>query len=245
MSAHPQVSEQDAALMVKYIVGLADTQSGTKSVPVKGTFKEAVPAGDNARGGYLLRVAYKDKGTPQLGALTAEKIVVLRNPTLDPEKANTTQGTQLMTTPSRSFNIIADNSFIGYQQIDLSGVQSIEFMVQAPPRIGAVGGVIEVHLDSPTGKLIGQTEMIVPVHIDRQAVMAKLAAQNPNAKKSNEPPTASAIDFNLMRKLMSINKVAKLEPTEGAHDVYFVFRNPKAESGQILVQVVQSTFVSN
>jgi cytochrome c len=245
MSAHPQVSEQDAALMVKYIVGLVDAPSGTKSIPVQGTFRETVPAGDNARGGYLLRVAYKDKGTPQLGALTAEKIIVLRNPTLDPEKANTSQGTQLMTTPSRSFNIIADNSFIGYKQIDLSGIQSIEFMVQAPPRIGAVGGVIEVHLDSPTGKLIGQTETIVPVHIDRQAVMAKLAAKNPTAKKSNEPPTAATIDFNLMRKLMSINKVAKLEPTEGEHDVYFVFRNPKAESGQILVQVVQSTFVSD
>jgi cytochrome c len=225
---------------VKYIMSLGDVQSATKSIATSGTFKQVVPAGDNARGGYLLRVAYKDKGTPQLGALSTEKIIALRNPTLDPEKADVAQGTQVMTTPSRSFNIIADNSFIGYRQIDLSGIQSIEFMVQAPPRIGAVGGIIEVHLDSPTGKLIGQTDVIVPTHIDRQAVMAKLNAQNPNAKKSNEPT-----DFNAMRKLMSINTVAKLEPTTGEHDVYFVFRNPKAESGQILVQVVQATFVAN
>jgi len=243
MSAHPQISEPDAALMVKYIVSLGDTQLKTKSIATSGTFKEAVPAGDNARGGYLLRVAYKDKGTPQLGALTTEKIIALRNPTLDPEKAEAAKGTQVMTTPSRSFNMVADNSYIGYRQIDLTGIQSIEFMVQAPPRIGAVGGVIEVHLDSPTGKLVGQTDVIVPVHIDRQAVMAKMAAQNP--QKSSEPPTAATIDFNVMRKLMSINTVAKLEPTAGVHDVYFVFRNPKAESGQILVQVVQSTFVAN
>lgn len=245
MSAHPQISEPDATLMVKYIVSLGDAQSASKSIPVQGSFKEVVPAGDNARGGYLLRVAYKDKGNSTAAPLTTEKIIALRNPTLDPEKANSSKGTQVMTTPSRSFNIIQDNGYVGYQQIDLTGIQSIEFMVQAPPRIGAVGGIIEVHLDSPTGKLIGQTETIVPMHIDRQAVMAKLNAQNPNAKKSNEPPTASSIDFNLMRKLMSINKVAKLEPTTGQHDVYFVFRNPKAESGQILVQVVQSTFVAN
>lgn len=244
MSAHPQIQEADAALMVKYIMGLAETQKVSNAIATSGNFKEVIPAGDNGRGGYLLRVAYKDKGTPQLGALTSEKIVALRNPTLDPEKAEVSGHTQVMTTPSRSFNIIADNGYIGYKQIDLTDIQSIDFLIQAPPRIGAVGGVIEVHLDSPNGKLIGQTELIVPVHIDRQAVLAKLASQNPNGKKSNEPPTASSIDFNAMRRLMSISKVAKLEPTNGLHDVYFVFRNPKAEPGQILVQVVQSTFIS-
>ncbi|MGC3943044.1 MAG: PQQ-dependent sugar dehydrogenase [Chryseolinea sp.] len=245
MSAHPQISDADATLMVKYIISLAGSKSGAKSIATKGTFKEDVPAGDNGRGGYLLRVAYKDKGSSGVGALTTEKIIALRNPTVDPEKADVSKGTQLMTTPSRSFNIIADNSYIGYKQLDLTGIQSIDFMIQAPPRIGAVGGVIEVHLDSPDGKLIGQTDVIVPTHIDRQAVMAKIAAQNSNGKKSNEPPTAASIDFNLMCKLMSINKSAKLEPTTGQHDVYFVFRNPKAESGQILVQVVQSTFNAN
>ena len=245
MSAHPQVTDADAALMVKYIIGLAGSKSATKSIATNGSFREDVPAGDNGRGGYLLRVAYKDKGSSGIGSLTTEKIIALRNPTLDPEKAEVARGTQLMTTPSRSFNIIADNSYIGYRQLDLTGIQSIEFMIQAPPRIGAVGGVIEVRLDSPDGKLIGQTETIVPTNIDRQAVMAKIAAQNSKGKKSNEPPTAASIDFNLMRKLMSINKVAKLEATNGQHDVYFVFRNPKAEPGQILVQVVQSTFVAN
>lgn len=244
MSAHPQIQEADAALMVKYIMGLAETQKVSNALATNGEFKEVIPTGDNGRGGYLLRVAYKDKGTPHLGALTSEKILVLRNPTLDPEKADVSNHTQVMTTPSRSFNIVADSGYVGYKQIDLTDIQSIDFLIQAPPRIGAVGGVIEVRLDSPTGKLIGQTDLIVPVHIDRQAVMAKLAAQNTKGKKSNDPPTAASIDFNAMRRLMSISKVAKLDATSGLHDVYFVFRNPKAEPGQILVQVVQSTFMS-
>lgn len=243
MSAHPQISPADAALMVKYIIGLADAQSSAVSQPTAGSFVEKVPSGDNGRGSYLLRVAYKDKGTPALGALTTEKIIALRNPSVDPEKADFQQGTELLITPSKSFNIIKDDAYIGYKGIDLTGVSAIEFMVQAPPRIGAVGGVIEIHLDSPTGKLIGQTDVIVPKEFNRQAIMAQLQAQNSKGKKSNEPPSASTIDFNAMRKLMSINTTAKLESTAGVHDVYMVFRNSKAESGQILLQVVQSTFV--
>jgi cytochrome c len=243
MSAHPQVSESDAGLMIMYIMGLAEGPSQTRAVPLSGTFTTRIPAGDNGRGGYLLRVAYKDKGTPQLGALTTEKIIALRNATVDPEKADVSKGTEVMTTPSRSFNVLGDDAFIGYRDIDLSGVTAIDFMVQAPPRIGAVGGIIEVHLDSPTGRLIGQTERIVPQQIDRQAAIAKLTAQNSKAGKSKEPPSASSIDFNALRKIMSINKEARLEPIEGEHDVYFVFRNPNAGSGQILVQVVEATFV--
>lgn len=245
MSAHPQISEADAALMFKYILGLGDAASAAKSVPARGTFKEVVPPGDNGRGGYLLRAAYKDKGTPELGALTSEKIIALRNPSVDPEKADVSRDTELLITPSRSFNILADNAFIGYNKIDLTGIQAIDFMVQAPPRIGAVGGVIEVRLGSPTGKLIGKTDVIVPKEIDRQVIMAQLMAQNSKGKKSNEPPSAAAIDFNAMRKLMSINTTAGLEPTEGEHDVYFVFRNPQSQPGQILVQVVQATFMPN
>ena len=245
MSAHPSISEGDANLMVKYIVGLAAAKSAATTISSAGTFKEVVPEGDNGRGGYLLRVAYKDKGAPQIAALSAEKIIALRNPGLDPEKADFSAHTQLMITPSRSFNIISDNGYIGYRQLDFTGIQGIEFMVQASPRSGAVGGVIEVHLDSPTGKLIGQTDEIVPMQMDFQTAMAKLAAQNPKAKKPTGPPSAAGIDFNALRKIMSIVKVAKIEPTTGEHDVYIVFRNPKAQPGQILVQVVQSTFVGN
>jgi cytochrome c len=41
---------------------------------------------------------------------------------------------------------------------------------------------------------------------------------------------------------MAVKADAALEPVEGMHDVYFVFRNPAAKPGQILVQIVEIAF---
>jgi cytochrome c len=244
MSAHPQLSEQDAASMVSYIMSLTD-QKITKAIPATGTFAEKVPDGDNGRGSYLLRVAYKDKGTPALGSLSAEKIIALRNSFVDPEKADEMKGTQLMTTPSRSFNIVGNNAHLGFKNIDLTGIRQIGFLVQAPPRIGATGGVVEVHLDSPDGKLIGKTEHISPKNIDFRAAMAKLApAPKPNDKKKRgqQAQAPPPVDMNAMRRMILIKANAPLEPVEGSHNVYFVFKNENAKSGQILVQVAEINF---
>jgi cytochrome c len=249
MSAHPQISPQDATTIVKYIMSLADQKSAGKSLPVKGAFTPQVPAGDNGRGGYLLRAAYTDKGTQEMGSLTSEKIIALRNPVLDPEKADVSKGTQLMTTPSRSFSLVGNDSHLGYRQLDLTGIKQIELLVQAQPRSGAVGGIIEVHLDSPDGKLIGQTETIIPKDVDFRKAMASMMPKPDNTKKkkatTEAPRSAAQFDFSLLRKLMATHAKASLEQTEGVHDVYFVFKNPKAAANQIIVQMVEIEFQNN
>jgi cytochrome c len=242
MSAHPQVSEKDAALMVNYIMTLADQKQTSKNISPAGTFVTKVPEGDNGRGSYLLRVAYKDNGTPALGSLTTEKIIALRNPSVDPEKADVMKGTQLMTTPSRSFNLVGDQSYIAFNEIDLTGISQIEFLAQAQPRSGAAGGVIEIHLDSPEGKLIGKTDQIIPKDVSYREAMAKLRAADGNKKSA--PTQASEIDFNALKRLMSTAVTAAIENVEGVHNIYFVFRNPQAEEKQIIVQMVQINFLN-
>jgi len=67
MSAHPSISPQNAATMVSYILGLGSTKTTVAKKPAaEGSFTPAIPANDNGRGSYLLRVAYKDKGTEHL-----------------------------------------------------------------------------------------------------------------------------------------------------------------------------------
>lgn len=244
MSAHPSISPQNATTMVAYILGLGTTsKTEAKKLPTQGSFTPVVPANENGRGSYLLRVAYKDKGTEQMTSLASEKIIALRNPSLDPEKADFQKGTVLMTTPSRSFSLVGNNSYIGYKGLDLSGIQQIEFLVQAQPRTGAVGGVIEVHVDSPDGPVIGQTDNIVPKDVDFQKAMA---AQNANNNKKGAAPKRPAggggFDFSMLRRLMSIDVKAPLKATEGIHDVYFVFKNPNAKDNQTIVAAVEITF---
>ena len=110
MAAHPQISQQNAATMVSYILGLINKKPTVKKPAVAGKFSPEVPDGDNGRGGYLMRVFYKDKGTEHLSSLATEKIIALRNPSLDPEKADVQKGTVLMTTPSRSFSLVGSGS---------------------------------------------------------------------------------------------------------------------------------------
>jgi cytochrome c len=233
MSAHPQISPQNAATMVSYIMSLAEAKATTKVIPMKGEFITQVPANDNGRGGYLLRAAYKDKGTQEMESLTSEHIIALRNPSFDPEKADFKKGTKLMTTPSRTFSLVGNGSYLGYKNLDLSGIK---------PRSGAVGGEVEIHLDSPTGQLLGKSEAIIPKDIDYRTIIASLTPKPTKGGKPTPPLSASNIDFNMMRRLMAINTQISLEPVEGMHDIYFVFTNAKATPNDVLVQMIEIEF---
>ncbi|MBA4056535.1 MAG: PKD domain-containing protein, partial [Marivirga sp.] len=245
MSAHPQISPQDAATMVKYIISLGEKKATSEPLALKGTFAPQVPAGENGRGGYLLRAAYKDKGTKELTSLASEKIIVLRNPIVDPEKADISKGILLMTTPRRTFSMIGDQSHLGYKNLDLTGIKQIELLVQASPRSGASGGVVEIHLDSPDGKLIGKTEKVIPKEIDFRRLMANNNATAAADKKKPNQPQPPPMDAATRRRLSSIQAKAILEPVDGMHDIYFVFKSSKAASNQILMQVQEIQFQNN
>ncbi len=238
---------QDANTIVKYIVGLAEKKSSAKELPVSGTFVTKAPADDNGRGGYLLRVAYKDRGTKDLGSLTSEKIIALRNPVVDPEKADSTKGVLLMTTPRSNLNMVGSESFLAYRGIDMNGIKEIELLVQASPRAGASGGTVEVHLDSPDGKLVGTSDAVVPREINFRRLMASNPQQpqaGANRRNSGTQPPPQ-LDFAARMRMSSIHAVIALDQVEGDHDVYFVFKNPQAATNQILMQVVEIEFRPN
>jgi cytochrome c len=232
MSAHPQLSMEDAVLMVNYIMSLDDQVLAPKSHPIAGTLVPEVPKDDNGKGGYLLRVAYSDKGSGKVKSLASEKIIALRNPILDPEKYDVAKGIQLLTTPSRSFNLVGKEAYLAYKDLDLTGIDEIEFLAQASPRVGAAGAIIEVRLDIPEGQLVGQSDFIEPKDVDRRAIMQKLREERAKSSNPNAP-----IDFSQMARLSATVVQAKIEAIEGKHDIYFVFRNAQAQEGQVLVQM--------
>jgi cytochrome c len=242
MSAHPQISPQNAATIVKYIMSLGEKKVSDKPIAMNGTFVMQVPAGDNGKGGYLLRAAYKDKGTQELASLTSEKIIALRNPVFDPEKADFSKGTSLTITPSRSFNMVGDHAHLGFRGLDLTGIKQIEFMCSAQPRIGAVGGLIEIHLDATDGKLIGKTDEVIPKDMNMRKIIAAMTPKSDEKKGGTTQAKAPPIDFSMLRRLMSSHPRAVLDRVEGVHDIYFVFKNPKAGENTIVMQMVEIQF---
>jgi len=223
MAGHPQLTQQEAGYMVKYILGLAQAQSLAKSYPLKGTYQASVPAGEKPGGGFLLRAAYTDKGAGSIGGLSTESKITLRNPSVDPVTADEKKGTQLLITPSKSFFMTGSGSYLGFNDIDLSGVKQIEFYVMVTPSSGAIGGTIEVHLDAPDGKLIGQTTMLTPKAIDYARIMEMIGGKGkagagakgkPADKKADSKKKAGSaadFDFDVFRQMLAVKAPAALE----------------------------------
>ena len=92
--------------------------------------------------------------------LVGEEVILLRHPSLDPELADMTKGFNRMITPSKSLNMEGNGSYLGYKGIDLTGVSAFAVKVMGNFRGSAAGGIIEIHADSPTGTLLGKSEMI-------------------------------------------------------------------------------------
>jgi len=254
MAAHPQLTQREAEKMVKYILSVGQKQSATQALPLKGNYIPRVPAGENGKGGYLLRASYTDKGNGSVSALSAENIIALRNPSLNPELADEKKSTQLLTTPVRAFYMLGDNSYIGYNNIDLSGIRQIDLLVQATPNSGAIGGTVEIHLDSPNGPVIGQTETIVPKEIDFARIIENMGGNKKEKSKVKPKPAAKSkdsadkkppemnFDFDIFTKLMSVHAITPISATTGTHKIYLVCRNNKAGGKQILLQMVEINF---
>ena len=246
MSAHPQISPNDATTMVNYIMSLGEKPLQAPSFATKGAHTPAVPKGENGRGSYVLRAAYTDRGTKLLSPLMSEDIVHLRNSSLDPAKADKTKGSELLITPNKSFNLIGTDSYIAYNHLDLTGIKQIEVLAQATTRVGAVGGTVEVRLGSPMGKLIGKSTPVVvkdPVTGPPPAATnnTTTAAGGANAQR-RQVQGAGGFDMSAMIRRGAQQAVAKIEPTEGFQDVYFVFKNPDAMPHQILMSVIMIQF---
>ncbi|MFD2934181.1 PQQ-dependent sugar dehydrogenase [Spirosoma flavum] len=253
MSAHPQLTTSDATAMVNYVMSLGEKPVAAKTYPVQGSFSPKVPEGENGKGGFALRASYTDRGTKLMKPVSSESVVILRNPDVLPENADLKKGTQFTITPSKSFLVIGNDSYIGYNQLDLTDIGQIDLLVQATSRVGAVGGNIEVRLDSPTGPLVGKTTVVkvsnpafpgaAPASTQRPTSTSATGAATPPTSTSVTAPAGGTPDRAAMMRRMSQKMTATITPTTGMHTIFFVFKNPQATADQVLMQVVTIQFM--
>jgi cytochrome c len=162
MAAHPQLSADDAAEMVKYVLSIAEGKPKVKSLPVSGSYTTKVQPNDKGQGVYIFRAAYKDRGANGLPGISGEESFTLRSPNINPtnydEVVDATKmsfGGNKLVIPSKS------GSYIALKNIDLTGLTQVEVMAMAPKaQLNAAGGFIEVRLDKADGKLVGKSDFI-------------------------------------------------------------------------------------
>jgi cytochrome c len=214
MPAHPALTNAQASAMVAYIISLADRKTSASSLPDRGAYMPPAGSGEAPKGVVVLRAAYTDRGANGMPAITNDKTVVLRSPTVVVASGELSEGAQRQSVPEIPVEITVVNrpgASVALKQLDLTGVAAVVFAAVAPAQYQAKGGKIEVHLDSPTGPLLGESELI-------------RATAEPGAKPSQLRTT--------------------LRATPGQHDVHLVFRSPDAKGDGFLFGVLTATFES-
>jgi cytochrome c len=248
MSAHPNISKADAKSMVNYILSLGDAKA-SNAIGIAGELGLKKPADQaSSKGVFVVRATYLDKGNKKMAPVQSEKWLFLRHPALNVEKADVSKGILQLITPGRSTNMVGQNPYLGYKDLDLTGISTIEIAASAQARANAAGGVIEIRLDSPTGPVIGKTSAIElsqggfggpPPAAATPGKGAPLGTgvAAPAAAAPAAPAAASAAPAGQRRMAGPVAQKVAIQSTSGSHDLYFVAVNPKATEQQIVVQI--------
>lgn len=145
MSAHPQLSKDDASEIVKYILTL-NNQKATEMLPQQGTVALKDHSGNPDAGRYILTASYTDKGGA-ITPLTTTKAVVLR-----PAKVYANDVDSYTNIPKRNrvITVADDQAYFVLKNIDLKNISQLTYNYSARN----LDGKIEVHTDSPTGTVV-------------------------------------------------------------------------------------------
>jgi cytochrome c len=202
MSAHPDLKLDEAKIITKYIL----SNRPDKTLPAAGNFITPLPDPQDINGVYLLYAKYIDKGGNGVSPVIGEKMYVLRNPRLKPGSADHFKNVMLFDVPNSSVQQVlpyGQSAYLAFKHIDLTEIREINFTTGKV----ASNTVIEVHLDSPTGRLIGQARM-----------------QNSNSDKLSAPQTAKVLidDVRGLHDLYFIFKNPKVKDDKQICSVYAI-----------------------
>lgn len=155
MAAHPQLTEDEAAVMVEYILELEE-RADEDALPVEGSHVLAVPEKKEAGGVFIMNASYVDKGTPKADPISTTETIILRSAMLAGIDFDKNEGAMKMDLEpgqvpgiTEKLTILIGNhdSYIVYNNIDFDGLSSITALTMVNPEHMA-GGKLELILDS-------------------------------------------------------------------------------------------------
>ncbi|RDV16972.1 PKD domain-containing protein [Pontibacter diazotrophicus] len=150
MSAHPQLAQQDAQEMVKYILSLSDKKKEQTILPAQGTLTLKDHKADEPAGRYTLMAVYTDKGGKEVGPLTNSDVITLRNAKVKTAFADAHVGFPRW---GNSLSQGDHKSYILLRNVDLTGIQQFTYEYASQDK----DGEIEVRIDSQGGPVISRT----------------------------------------------------------------------------------------
>jgi len=143
MSAHPDLTTEDAASIVEYILSLGNQMS----YPLEGTFKTS-----EATGRYLFTAAYKDRGKAPLRPIEVTRNIWLRPSRMPADLFDDSKDIQARGGEIRS---IYHGSWVSFNNLDLTGIGSVSFLLANREK----GGTVSIRTGAPDGVEIGRGEI--------------------------------------------------------------------------------------
>lgn len=217
MPPNALINEAEASTIVKYVLALADKDAGT--LPLAGTHVPRVPEGDAGNGMLVVRAVYTDQGEEQAPPLTGESVRVLRSPSLNPGRADVKKATE-----SGARGLVARRgAILGFKGVDLTGVRKLEVTALAMATESHAGGTIQVRLDAPDGRVLGEAKVEVREGFG--------AGRRPGAGAGGGAGRPPGARFQLPAVAVD------LAEAPGRHDLYLVFVNEGAKDDARLMNV--------
>lgn len=237
MPPHPMISAEESLQLVDYILSLNEDATTNQRLPQTGEYllntfplrRKVSRLGrfykfQHEPGSYLIKARYTDSGNAEVGGLTLsdQDYVLLRYPLLSPESADYFSESGISYTPSTEdpgFIMTGKGGYIGYHQLDLTGVQEVAVGVLTRFWHWShfIGGDLELRLDAPDGTLIGSQKVIAPITKPGEGPFFGDAAGKP-------------IPFDVTKY-------------SGVHDLYLIIRNQEAKESDALMILTALEFI--
>ncbi len=156
MAAHPNLSESDAKQIVFWVLSLANEQQ-QKSLPVAGTVSPTLHKPALANGILYLTATYTDEGGGAIKPLTGTGYATLHSPTVSLQNITHVNEASPMSYNGMALLILSSpDSWFALDSIDLSGIAKATISAGWQGILSGVNA-LEFRLDTPNGKLLGQS----------------------------------------------------------------------------------------
>jgi cytochrome c len=151
MLAHPQHTEDEVAIMVRWMLALEKGKGGP--IITRGLEGQLTAAKDNKPGTLLLEAIYTDVGAGVAGPLSGKATVALRHRRIEAESAEITGGKNT----GKAVGSTQHGATLKFANLNLADTKNVK--INASSGGGAKGSQIEIRLDSPTGPIVATVDI--------------------------------------------------------------------------------------
>jgi cytochrome c551/c552 len=158
MPANSDLKNDDAQKIISYILSLGQKEGPKPSLPAKGNVLNPLLGKTYSESGmFVLNASFTDRGGKESKPLSGNGSAVLKSPKIGMDQAKNLNGFSIMKYGGQTLMLFpSTEASFAFENLDLTQIVTLQ-IAGAGQESSKNGYTIEARLDSPTGKVIGNT----------------------------------------------------------------------------------------